>query len=164
MAKTLILLATSVTSADTIGRDFVTPRISTLTDQTADDLKAFAGFFRLTSPQSAHGRLHMELQDKDGTIIAQLDEKMSATTGVFLSTEAGAAAAGSANGGNDNQIHWIVDAATFSSGLVRVELGGRYSGAVRSQASISGFARNSYVEIRDMSGPWAVDLPFTVTE
>ncbi len=162
--KVLTILGTQTHSADTVGRDFASPSVLSMVDETSNDAvtKAFAAIFHRIA--FGVGGVHMELIDKNGHQVFEIDGKSSDHIRILLSTEVGAAAAGSAHDVANGIGHWIVDETSFSTGIVRLEISGEFFGFVRAEARISGTNVDAYLEGRDMEGLWVVEFPFIVTE
>ena len=158
MAKTLIVLGTQTTSADTDGRDFRIPSVGAKADLTSvDGAKNAARAATLGS--NIRGHFSMELFDTNGDSVFVVDGSTGAQ--LRLSTEAGAAAAGSDHDLDAGIGHWIVDAASFATGRIVIKSTGRM-GTGSIEVSVNGPL--AYQEARDCAGVWNAEYKFTVTE
>ena len=91
------------------------------------------------------GKADLTLFDKDMQTVFVVAGNYSAALNtqprIDLSTEAGAATAGSSHDLSADLGHWVVDAATFATGLIRVELHGKLGVRIDSIASGLGAVR-----------------------
>ena len=158
MAKTLTLLSTTISSA-TQGRDFTVPNVAIKTEVTAADATKFACVYEVLRFGDGRGRADLTLKDNTGSSVLNIVGKFADSPRIHLSTEAGAAGAGSNNAGLFG--HWIIDAASFSTGSVELEMHGKLHVSPKSVV-IGGAA--SYQEIRDSAGVWMIQYNFTVSE
>lgn len=161
MAKTLIMLGSSVSSSDTQGRDFQVPLITAAADITVPDAQKFGTVLNVGGGGDRNGRAHFELRDKNDVLVFEMDRKLSEAAVIRLSTETGVAAAGTLHNLAAGTGHWIIDAASFATGKIIVEINGKYG---RSPTTSRAFGSPSYQEFKDCAGRWALEFPFTVTE
>lgn len=163
MAKTLIYKGSDALSSDS-KRNFADPVITGIADLTATDALNKATICIVTAI-AGHGRCVMELFDKNSVSQFVVNGPFlagGASLLIWLSTEAGAAAAGSAHDLSINRGNWIVDAASFATGLITVQLTGDLNVRIQNQV-LSPFG-DVYTETRDSAGVWPFQIPFTVTE
>ena len=176
MAKTLKSVGTTTLSADTRGRDFTTPIIFNIADASyvgqsgsaLDDKLSMS--VPLPGVATVTGHVKMELIDVNGATVAEVKDAYDKflSLRVILSTEVGAAAAGSLNNLTTGTIHHIVDAASFATGKIKVSVSGDFGqgaalGFLSSVAPV-GIPVTTYLETRELAGQWNIEYNFTVTE